>query len=196
MNPAFRALSAGILLAASSGAFAQGPHVGFYLGGALGQSSLRNWCGDASATFIACDDQDLGWKVVAGYQVNSYFGIEASYIDWGETTASVRVGGEVRDVLAKQHGLGIAAIGSLAVGPQFSVFGKLGLVFVEQETRRIRPAPLSIDRDETETQYGLGAKYRLLRNLAVRAEIERTDKRQSEATTRAQLISLGVEYRF
>lgn len=134
--------------------------------------------------------------MVAGYQVNRHFGIEGSYIDWGETTASVRVGGQIRDVSAKQHGYGIAAVGSLPVGPQFSVFAKLGLVFVEQETTRIRPAPLTIDRDETETQYGLGAKYRLVRNLAVRAEIERTDKRQGEATIRAQLISLGVEYHF
>ncbi len=191
MKLAARVVLAGILLAACGGALAQ--VAGPYLGAALGQSTLRHWCVPG---FAACDDQDLGWKLIAGYQLNPYFAVEGSYIDWGETTASAVVGGQVFDVSSKQQGYGIAAVGSLPLGAQLSVFGKLGLVFVAQETTRIRPNPSTVERDETETQYGLGAKYRLARNLAVRAEIERTDKRQGESTIRAQLVSIGVEYRF
>lgn len=177
-------------------AAAQAQDSGFYLGASVGQSTLRNWC-DPSLTLSSCEDKDVGWKLLAGYQFNRYFGVEASYIDWGETTVSISSGGQFVDGSAKQQGYGIAAVGTLPLGQSpFSLFGKIGLMFVSQETARIRPNPSTVERDETETQYGVGAKYRFAQDLAVRAEMERTDKRQGEQTIRAQLISIGLEYRF
>jgi OOP family OmpA-OmpF porin len=163
---------------------------GFYLGGSVGQSMLRQWCDPPT---LACEDKDTAWKLLAGYQFNRYLGVEGSYIDWGEVTGTTL--GSV-DVAAEQQGYGIAATGSLPLGPQFSVFAKLGVIFVQQETKRLRPNPSTVERDETEMQYGFGAKYRLARNWAIRGEWEFTDKRQDETTIRAQLISIGAEYRF
>ena len=150
---------------------AQAQDSGVYLGVGVGQSTLRNWC-DPSLTLRSCEDQDVGWKLLAGYQFNRYFGVEASYVDWGETTVSISSGGQIVDGSAKQQGYGIAAVGTLPLGrSQFSLFGKIGLMFVAQETARIRPNPSTVERDETETQYGLGAKYRFAQDFAVRAEL-------------------------
>jgi len=178
------------LLLASALAQAQGS--GFYLGGALGQSKLKDWCSGASATafFNACNDTDTAWKLLGGYRFNRYVGVEASYIDWGEVTASVTVSGAVAEVAAKQQSYGLAAVGTLPIGERFELFGKAGFLMTEQDTRRITPNPSTVNRDETELHYGLGAKYAFTKNWAARLEWENTDK------LKVEMLSIGVEYRF
>ena len=186
MNLAARALSAAIVLLASGGVLAQ---AGPYLGGALGQSKFKEWCTGETATirFTGCDDGDTSWKLFGGYRFNRYVGVEASYIDWGEVTASVNTGARVA---AKQQSYGLAAVGTIPFGERFELFGKAGFLQTEQETRRITPRPSTLDRDETELHYGLGVKYAFTRNWAVRGEWENTDK------LKVELLSIGVEYRF
>ena len=178
------------LLLASALAQAQGS--GFYLGGALGQSKLKDWCSGASATafFNACNDTDTAWKLLGGYRFNRYVGVEASYIDWGEVTASVTVSGTVAEVAAKQQSYGLAAVGTLPIGERFELFGKAGFLMTEQETRRITPNPSTVDRNESELHYGLGGRFLFTRNWAARAEWENTDK------LKVEMLSIGVEYRF
>lgn len=162
---------------------------GFYLGGALGQSKFKDWCTGETATirFTGCDDSDTSWKLLGGYRFNRYVAAEASYIDWGEVTASTNTG---VSVAAKQHSYGLAAVGTLPVGEGFELFGKAGFLMTEQQTRRITPNPSTVERDETEFHYGLGVKYAFTRNWAVRGEWENTDKLE------VQRLSIGVEYRF
>ena len=170
-----------LALAGPAGVAAQ--ESGGYLGGAIGQTRFTEWC-DAGTT--ACDDRDSGWKLFGGYRFNRYFALEGSYIDWGEVTASVGAA----NVAADQRSFGLAALGSLQLGPRFSVFGKLGLLSTEQETRRINPNPSTFQRDETELHYGVGATYSLASNWSVRGEWENTEK------LKVQMLSIGVEYRF
>lgn len=173
---AIAALAGGLL--ASEGALAQdrGP----YLGGSLGQSKFTEWC-DASA--ITCDDTDTAWKLFGGYRLNKYVAVEATYIDWGAATGTVA---GPRNVSAEQTSLGVAAVGSLELGPRFSVFGKAGFLMTEQEL----PASTRPKRDETEFHYGLGARFSFTSNWAARAEWERTEK------LKVEMLSIGVEYRF
>ena len=70
------------------------------------------------------------------------------------------------------------------------LFGKAGFLQTEQETRRIRPNPTTVSRDETELHYGLGVKYAFTRNWALRGEWENTEK------LKVEMLSIGVEYRF
>lgn len=192
MKSATRALGLAILMVASAGAaLAQGirPDAGFYLGGALGQSKLKEWCdtgGSTTATLASCEDADTSWKLLGGYRFNRYVAAEASYIDWGEVTATVRVGPQSVGVKASQHSYGLAAVGTLPVGERFEVFGKAGFVQTEQETTSTR----TVNRDETEFHYGLGMKYALTKNWALRGEWEKTEK------LKVELLSIGVEYRF
>jgi OmpA-OmpF porin, OOP family len=172
-----------------SAAIAQSPDAGFYLGGALGQSKFKEWCdtGGSTITLPRCEDSDTAWKLLGGYRFNRYVAAEASYIRWGEVSASTSTN---VDVAAEQYSYGLAVVGTLPLGPGFELFGKAGFVMTEQETRRIRPNPSTVNRDETELHYGLGAKYAFTRNWAVRAEWENTDK------LKVEMLSIGVEYRF
>lgn len=162
---------------------------GFYLGGALGQSKFKDWCTGETATirFTGCDDSDTSWKLLGGYRFNRYVAVEASYTDLGEVTASVNTGAQVA---AEQRSYGLAAVGTIPLGERLELFGKAGFLQTDQETRRIRPNPSTVTRDETELHYGLGVKYAFARNWALRGEWENTDK------LKVELLSIGVEYRF
>lgn len=192
MNLAARALSAAIVLLASGEALAQ---AGPYLGAALGQSQFKEWCdtgGSTTATLPACDDKETSWKILAGYRFNRYIAAEATYIDWGEVSATGRITATGQTVLvaASQTSYGLAAVGTLPLGERFEVFGKLGFLQHDVETRRVSPNPNTEGRDETEFHYGLGVKYAFTRNWALRGEWENTDK------LKVELLSIGVEYRF
>lgn len=181
-----------IALALGAGALFTPAHAqegGPYLGGALGQSKFKQWCTGETATirFTACDDTDVAWKLLGGYRFNRYVGVEASYVQWGEVAASLNTGAQVA---AEQRSYGLAAVGTIPLGTGFELFGKAGFVQTEQETRRIFPSPSTVDRDETEFHYGLGAKYAFSRNWALRGEWEKTDK------LKVELLSFGLEYRF
>lgn len=187
---AARALSAATVLLASQGVLAQ---AGPYIGGALGQSQFKEWCDTGGVTTLRlanCEDTDTSWKILGGYRFNRYLAAEATYIDWGEVTATVVGGPQPVDVAATQRSYGLAAVGTLPLGARFELFGKLGFLQHEVETRRVRPNPNTEERDETETHYGLGVKYAFTRNWAVRAEWENTDN------LKIDMLSIGVEYRF
>ena len=61
---------------------------GFYLGVGLGQSE-HNLHKYSSLTYTSYDDKDIGYKLVAGYDLNDRLGVEAIYNDLGQSTATV-----------------------------------------------------------------------------------------------------------
>jgi OmpA-OmpF porin, OOP family len=168
-----------LLAACATVALPAAAQVGPYLGGSLGQSTFTKWC-DVPGS---CDDTDTAWKLFGGYRINRHFGIEATYVEWGEVTASAGA----LEVAASQHSYGLAAVGMLPVGQAgLELFGKLGFLLTSQETR----STFTVERDETELHYGLGVKYVFSQNLAARAEWEETEK------LKVRMLSIGLEYRF
>src|SRR5690554_4822033 len=103
------------------------PDEGFYLGTAIGQAKLKNdtldWLDDLGAS---TDDKDTAFKLFAGYQFNPNFAVEASYVDFGDFTAS----GMLTDgfniasgnVEGSIDGFGFALVGRLPIDAGFSVF--------------------------------------------------------------------------
>lgn len=156
---------------------------GFYLGGALGQSKFKEWCDVPGAD---CKNTDTSWKVFGGYRFNRYVSAEGTYVDWGEVTLSTGSA----SVAASQTSYGLAVVGTLPLGDRFELFGKAGFLRTEQETTRRFPNPSTLNRNETGSHYGLGAKYLFTKNWALRGEWENTNK------LNVDLISIGVEYRF
>ena len=181
MRTSFAALLA-IPVAIAASPSAASEERGFYVGGALGQATFKDWC-VPSPLVLSCDDRTTAWKIFGGYRFNRYLGAEATYIDWGQVSGTVS---GVGTVTADQTSFGVAAVGRLELMPQFSVFGKAGLLITEQET----PASSTRTRDETELHYGLGARYLFAPNWAARAEWERTDQ------LKVELLSIGLEFRF
>jgi OOP family OmpA-OmpF porin len=181
----------GTLVGALSGVTAFAQESGAYLGGSFGQATFKEWCDTSAAppgfVFTACDDKDTAWKLFGGYRFNRQFAVEATYVNWGMVTANT----PSIAVSAEQQSMGIAAVGSLELGPRFSVFGKAGLLRTEQESRRVTAtSSTDFEGDETEFHYGFGAKYAVGQNWALRAEWERTEKLEVE------MISIGAEFRF
>jgi OOP family OmpA-OmpF porin len=157
---------------------------GLYVGAALGQARLTQWCDPvAGVTITACEDTDTAWKLLGGYRFSRYVAIEATYIDWGKVSGTA-LG---ISATAEQTSLGIGVVGSLPINPQFSIFGKAGFLSTEQEIAR---SGATFKRDDTEFHYGLGVKYAFTANWAARAEWERTDQ------LRVEMLSIGAEFRF
>jgi OmpA-OmpF porin, OOP family len=165
-------------------ASAAAQEAGFYLGAALGQARLTDWCNSApGVTITSCEDTDTGWKLFGGYRFNRYLAIEATYVDWGKVTGTANG----ISAAAEQTSMGAGVVGSFPINPQFSLFGKAGFLTTEQEISR---PGASFTRDDTEFHYGLGVKYSFTPNWAARAEWERTDK------LKVEMLSIGAEFRF
>lgn len=110
----------GMASVTASPAMAQAmPERGWYVGGSLGQMEADGSCPGG----FSCDFKDSSWKIFGGYRINRNFAAEGFYTNWGEI--SVRSG--VTSATAEQTSLGIAGLGILPLGPQFEVFGKLGI---------------------------------------------------------------------
>lgn len=146
--------------AQSSWTGADRPH--FYAGGTAGFN----------------DDEEVGWRVLGGYQINRNFAAEIGYHRLGDMTA----GGFNFNPRAWEV-LGLAGI---PVGP-VSVYGKLGLF-------RGTKTPGS---DNTDLTYGAGVQYELARNIALRGEWQRYNGLNSGGGDHdADVMSVGAIFRF
>ncbi len=168
---------------------------GWYFGFGLGANYGRDWDASRFASSLAAqgvtatqtdsDDSDLGVKVFAGFQFNKYLGVEGGYAQFNNYTASGGVTAPAGQVSAYQtednNTWSIAAVGTLPLTKDFSVFGKLGANNWKKTTNTfVRDVnggftrTSSIDRD-TDPYYGVGVSYALMDNLVVRGEYERFD---------------------
>src|SRR5690554_3204068 len=158
------------------------PDEGFYLGTAIGQAKLKNdtldWLDDIGAS---TDDKDTAFKLFAGYQFNPNFAVEASYVDFGDFTAS----GMLTDgfniasgnVEGSIDGFGFALVGRLPIDAGFSVFGKLGLIAWDGKVSGVVRGNGEVifdardSYDDVDPFYGVGVEY-VVNQVMVRAEFE------------------------
>ena len=150
-------------------AFAQDP--GFYLGGALGQTSFDVDCTGTTS----CDDKDSSWKIFGGYQFNKNLALEFGYADLGEATASVSVPPFTVNGALEATVWDLVAVGSLPIADRFSIFGNLGLYRADTDLNATVPGLGSASESDSNTDltFGVGARYDFTRNLGVRLEWQR-----------------------
>ncbi len=118
--------------------------IGWYIGGQLGyaqtdisQSDLDTFYDNTGfqANSIDIDDSDYAFSLMAGYQYNTYWALEGSYINLGKR--SVDFSGSTEDLdafynnvehiyLQSASGLSVAVVGSWPVYEDFKLSGKLG----------------------------------------------------------------------
>ena len=156
---------------------------GFYLGAGLTQS---RWEAD-NFDVDDVDDEDNSWKVIAGYRFNPYLGVEANYIDFGETSAPVAPLGQRFDAEAK--GFALYAVGSVPIS-MVDLYAKAGAARIDGEGQF---GDLAFNDDDTEFAYGAGVRVRLMENFAINAEYE---KFETDVVGDLDLISLGATYSF
>jgi OmpA-OmpF porin, OOP family len=126
---------------------------GFYAGLSLGQTKVKDYCGQFAGTGVSCDDKDTAWKVFGGYQFNRHFAAELGYTDLGEAKATF--GGLYETI--KANAFELVGVGMLPVVDRFSVFAKLGLYRGETEDE----TNFGFNAKETNTDitFGFGARY-------------------------------------
>ena len=160
---------------------------GGYIGGSIGQSYIALDTGTVAvpANF---DEEDFGWKLMAGYNFDFAvitLGVEADYVDFGAPSADVL--GSQLEVDAN----GFAGFGTVGfdLGP-VGVFAKLGVISWD--------ASFSVDGfdagsdDGTDTAYGVGVKFGLA-SVEIRGEYEIYDIEDSDDVA---MLSVGLVWRF
>jgi opacity protein-like surface antigen len=132
------------------------------------------------------DDEDTGWKGIAGYRFAPFFAAETAYVDFGETDAPEDViGGPFR---ANAKALTAFGLGIVPLGP-VELFGKLGASRVKS---RGRIGGSDFSDADTKLAYGAGVQL-ALRNVGLRAEWEKFD---TQTLGNLKVVSVGLTYTF
>lgn len=162
---------------------------GFYIGGGVTRTSM-----DTGSDFVqaapdfSIDDDDNGFKVIAGMRPLDWFAVEANYVDFGSVTAgNTALNGEF-----ELKGVDAFAVGFLSA-PFVDVFGKVGAIRWDADARVAGSGLDFNDSDSgTDFAYGAGVQARL-GSLAGRLEYERFEV---DGTEEVAMITLGVTYTF
>ncbi len=188
------------MLAASSAAWSQEPR--FYLGGAVGQATMKDACQDLPSGF-SCDDKDTAFKLFGGYQINRNFAVEAAYNDFGKAKANGTISGVSVDATAEATAWELTAIGSWPIANRFAVYGKLGVYYGDLKSNATATSggatgTGSAKDTNTDLTFGLGASFDLTRNVSLRAEWQRFNDMGGNDTGKSDvdMLSIGALYRF
>ena len=195
---------------------------GFYAGLGFGRSMATSWkAADFNAQLVALGEaassierQDSeGFKVYTGYQFNKYFALEGGFADLNDVTATVLylAPGAPRGTsyfTAENDAWMLAAMGTLPVTKNMSVFGKLGASSWSSNQRASSISTggqliTNAGYPQTDTMtrgidpyYGVGVSYSLVDELlAVRAEWERFEF-DAPNIDHVDLMTAGISIRF
>ncbi len=176
--------TATLAMCAAAGSAAAVDH-GFYLGGALGQSDS----GLRSGT-INYSDNDVGYKLIAGFRALKVLAFEVNYVDLGNAST----GG----AQAKTKALDAFVLGILPI-PVVDIYAKLGVVSwkTDASSSSISGAGyyypgFSFSHNGSDLAYGAGVQMNF-GAISARLEYEGFDIQQASTPT---LLSLGVTYTF
>jgi OOP family OmpA-OmpF porin len=150
-------------MAVSGAAFAQAstsPVPAFYIGAEVGQGE-------------AGDEDDLGYKILGGYQFHRNFAAELGY--------GILLDKDAAEVTT----LELVAVGMWPLGNNFHILGKLGFANWEIDSNRAGSV------DGTDLTWGVGAQFDLGRNLGLRAMWQRY-----EADEEIDFLNVGVIWKF
>ena len=150
-------------MAVSGAAFAQAstsPVPAFYIGAEVGQAE-------------AGDEDDLGYKILGGYQFHRNFAAELGY--------GILLDKDAAEVTT----LELVAVGMWPLGNNFHILGKLGFANWEIDSNQAGSV------DGTDLTWGVGAQFDLGRNLGLRAMWQRY-----EADEEIDFFNVGVIWKF
>lgn len=181
----------------------------WYAGGAIGEATIDDIgvsdIADGSVlTAVNVDDSDTAWSIYGGYQFNEYFGVEGSYVDFGEMKISAMSDGSglIYDpgsvvFMAEATGWTVEGLVWFPFTNSFSAFAKVGVLFWEADlgsrfTALGSPVSLSATEDDTDLTYGIGVAYQFQAPFSLRAEWQRYEL----DTVDADLIALAGTFQF
>ena len=155
---------------------AQAADNGIYLGAGYVQSEY----GFDDPGDVDFDDEDGGYKLIAGWRPVDNFGVEVNYIDHGDATVGdARIGAET---------ISGFAVGYVAL-PVVDLFAKAGATSWKVDARS---DGLSFDEDDLDFAWGVGIQARIW-SIGARLEYEQFPIVDDE---KLDTISLSFTYTF
>jgi hypothetical protein len=173
---------------------AQAADNGIYIGGGVTRTSVDTGSDFVeSAPDFRLDDDDNGFKIIAGIRPFDWLGFEANYVDFGniEVTNS---GATLPSGEFELTGIDAFAVGYLSA-PFIDLFAKAGVIRWDSDsvvTGGIGDLDFSDSDSGTDFAYGAGLQARF-GSLAARLEYERFEV---DNTDEVAMISLGLTYTF
>jgi hypothetical protein len=173
---------------------AQAADNGIYIGGAVTRTSIDTGSDFVeSAPDFSLDDDDNGFKVIAGIRPFDWLGFEANYVDFGNIELN-NSGATLPSGEFELTGIDAFAVGYLSA-PFIDLFAKAGVIRWDSDfavTGGVSNLLISDSDSGTDFAYGAGVQARL-GSLAARLEYERFEVDNTEEVA---MISLGVTYTF
>jgi len=139
----------------------------YYVGASAGQSEFPNFC-DGISGAVDCDDSGTGWKVLWGYQATKNFGIEVSFVDFGEFTVTL----PPAEFKAESSGFSVVGVGTLHDSEGFGLFGKIGLVRWDLKLNANGVSLPRYDNNRIDLTYGVGVIVKAAEQILIRIEWE------------------------
>jgi opacity protein-like surface antigen len=166
---------------------------GLYVGASIGQSTTD--LGVPGSVGDLFDEEDSGFKLMAGLRPLDWFGVEASYLDLGKVEQTRNDVG-FADFEFDQKGYNAFGVFFLDIAT-FDLFAKAGLVRWDLDgsgTTLFGPADFS--DDGTDFAWALGAQARF-RSIAVRLEYERFQVKALDGLIeKPEMFSIGLTWTF
>jgi OOP family OmpA-OmpF porin len=170
------------LLLGFLGSAAAGATEGFYIGGAAQQSHF-----DSSQFDVEdIDNDDYGWKAIAGFRFTPNFALEGTYTDFGKENApSAAVGGPFE---ADAEAFSVYGLALFPLGP-VDLFAKAGASRIDSKGN---VGAVFFKDHDTVFAYGAGIQLGM-GNLALRADYEKYD---TDVVGDLDAIMVGLTYTF
>ena len=167
--------TAAALLVASSAAFAAQPNT-FYAGADVGKTRADDF-----------SKRDTSAGAFVGYNFHENFAVEGGYRRLADYDIYVgTIGSGFADGKAKVDQAHLSLVGSLPLGQNFSLYGRLGVNRLEA---KVSSAGYSAKDATTKALYGVGMRYAFTPAVSARLEVQ---KPTSDATN----LSAGVSFQF
>ena len=179
-----------IAVATSFSAHAEGPYIGANIGSAKQKININ---GQSSS------DSRTGEKIYGGVELDKTFGVEAGYVNFGNTNKSFSDGVNTSSYGVKSSAVYLAGTATAPINDRFSVFGKLGVTANRSKINSTFNGVSSNNtRTHTDALIGVGASYAITKELAAVVEYENFGKlaRGNGTDIKGDLVSVGMRYHF
>ena len=164
---------------------------GFFIGGGIGQATVKISEIDDELNQIDFSGDDTAYKLFLGYRMLHFFAVQAEYVDFGTTSDAVGTDGDVRAEVDLSS-INAFAVGFLPLGP-IDLFAKVGVASWDADIRATMDDITNTSSDDgTDPAYGLGVGLQL-GSIAVRGEFEYFDVSNADDV---YLVSVSVLYTF
>lgn len=164
----FKQIAAAVLVIASSSAFAAQPQT-VYIGADVGKSEIK---------YDGAKSRDTSVGAFVGYNILANLAVEAHIRRLGEF--------DVYGVNVKGEQAGVSVLGSIPLGNNYSLIGRLGVNRIEAKADAGRG---TFSDSSTGAVVGLGLGYAFTPNVSARLELQKPE----EDTTN---LSVGVAFQF